>query len=43
MNPKRPTPRHIIIKIAKVKDKERIFKASRERELVTYNGTHIRL
>ena len=26
MNPKRPTPRHIIIKMPKVKDKERILK-----------------
>ena len=30
MNPNRPTPRHIIIKMAKVKDKERILKAARE-------------
>ena len=29
MNPRRPTPRHIIIKMAKVKDRERILKASR--------------
>ena len=26
MNPKRPTPRHIIIKMPKVRDKERILK-----------------
>ena len=26
MNPKRPTPRHIIIKMAMVKDEERILK-----------------
>ena len=25
MNPKRPTPRHIIIKMAKVKDEERVL------------------
>ena len=30
-NPKRPTPRHIIIKMPKVKKNERIFKASREK------------
>ena len=36
MNPKRPTPRHIIIKVTKVKDKDRILKAVRERELITY-------
>ena len=29
-NPKRPTSRHIIIKMAKLKDKERILKAARE-------------
>ena len=43
MNPKRPTPRHIIIKIAKVKEKERILKAAREKQVVTYKGTTIRL
>ena len=40
---KRPTPRHIIIKIPKVKDKERIFKAAIERQRVTYKGVPIRL
>ena len=43
MDPKRPTPRHIIIKMPKVKDKERIFKAAREKKLVTYRGDPIRL
>ena len=33
MDPKRTTPRHIIIKMPKFKDKERILKAARE---VTY-------
>ena len=28
-NPNRPTPRHIITKMAKVKDKDRILKAAR--------------
>ena len=32
---KRPTPRHIIIKMSKVKDKKRILKAAREKKLVT--------
>ena len=36
-------PRHIIIKMAKVKDKERILKAAREKQSVDYKGTHIRL
>ena len=33
---KRTTPRHIIIKLPKIKDKERILKAAREKERVTY-------
>ena len=43
MDAKRPTPRHIIIKIPKVKNKERILKAEREKKLVTYRGVPIRL
>ena len=43
MNPKRPTPRHIIIKMPKVKYKERNLKAAREKQLVTYKGAPIRL
>ena len=35
MDAKRPTPKHIIIKMPKVKDKERISKAARETQLVT--------
>ena len=31
-NPKRPTARHIIIKMAKFQDKERILKAAREKQ-----------
>ena len=34
MDAKRPTPRYIIIKFSKVKDKERFLKA-REKKLVT--------
>ena len=34
MDPKRPTPRHIIITMQKVKDKEKILKAAREKQLV---------
>ena len=33
---KRPTPRHIMIKMPKFKDKERILKAAREKQLVSY-------
>ena len=43
MNPKRPTPRHIIMKIPKVKDKERVLKAARERQLVAFKGSSYRL
>ena len=43
MDTKRPTTKHIIIKIAKVKDKERILKGAREKKLVTYRGVPIRL
>ena len=39
MNPNRPTPRHIIIKMTKVK--ERILKSARER--VKYKGSPINL
>ena len=43
MDAKRPTPRHIIIKMPKVKDKERILKAAREKQSVNYRGVPIRL
>ena len=42
-NPKRPTARHTIIKMAKFQDKERILKAAREKQEVTYKGAPIRL
>ena len=40
--PRRNT-RHIIISLPKIKDKERILKAAREKETVTYKGVPIRL
>ena len=43
MDAKRPTPRYIITKVPKVKDKGRILKAGREKQLVTYWGVFIRL
>ena len=43
MGPNRITPRHIIIKMPKVKNKERILKAAREKQRVTYKGVPIRL
>ena len=41
MDTERPTPRHIIIKMPKVKDQERILKTAREK--LTYKGVPIRL
>ena len=41
LDPRKYTPRHIIITLAKIKDK-RILKAAREKETVTYNGVPIR-
>ena len=43
MDAKSLTSRHFIIKMPKVKDKERILKAAREKKLVTYRGVPIRL
>ena len=43
MDPKRRTPRHIIIKMAKLKDKERILKAAKEKHLVICMGVPITL
>ena len=37
------TPRQIIIALPKIKDKERILKAAREKERVTYKGVPLRL
>ena len=38
INPRRNTPRHILIKLTKTKHKERILKATREKQQVTYKG-----
>ena len=43
MDSKRSTPRHIIIKLPKIKEKEKILKAARGRERITYKGVSIRL
>ena len=42
LDPRRHTPRHIIIKVPKMKYKERILKAAREKETVTYKGVPIK-
>ena len=43
LDPRRNTPRHIIITLAKIQDKERILKAARGKDTVTYKGVPIRL
>ena len=42
-DPRRNTPRHIIMTLPKIKEKERILEAAREKEAVTYKGVSIRL
>ena len=47
LDPRKHTPRHIIITLAKIKEKERILEAAREKDTVTYKGavsyTHLTL
>ena len=43
LDPRRNTPRHIIIILLKIKQKERILEAAREKDTVTYKGVPIRL
>ena len=38
LDPRRNTARHIIITLPKMKQKERILEAAREKETVTYKG-----
>ena len=42
INPRRNTSRHIVIK-PKIKDRDKILKATREKQQITYKGTSIRL
>ena len=43
INPRRNTPRHILIKLSKIKYKENILKAAREKQQITYKGITMRL
>ena len=43
INPKRNTPRHILIKLTETKTKERILETAREKQQVTYKGKSILL
>ena len=43
LDPRKHTPRHIIITLSKIKDMEIILKAARKKETVTNKGVPIRL
>ena len=43
INSRRNTPRNILIKLSKIKHKENILKAAREKQQLTYTGIPIRL
>ena len=43
INPKRNSPRHILIKLSKIKHKEKTLKAAREKQQITQKGISIRL
>ena len=43
INPRRNTLRHIVIKLTKLKDKEKFLKSTREKQQITYKGTPINL
>ena len=42
LNPRKPTPRHITVRVPKINNKERILKAAREKETAIYKGVPIR-
>ena len=43
INPRQSTQRHILIKLTKIKHKEQILKAAREKQHITYKGIPIRI
>ena len=43
INPRRNTPRLILIKLVKIKQKEQILKAAREKQQLTHKGIPIRI
>ena len=43
INPRKNTTRHILSKLTKIKLKEKILKATREKQKITYKGIPIRL
>ena len=43
VNPRRNPPRRMLCKLSKIKYKEKILKAAREKQQITYKGIPIRL
>ena len=43
INPRQNMPRHILIKLTNIKHKEKILKASREKQEITHKGISIRI
>ena len=43
INPRQNTPRHILIKLTKIKHKEQILKAAKEKQQITHKGTAIKI
>ena len=43
INPRQNTPRHILIKLMKIKHKEQILKSAREKQQITYKGIPIKI
>ena len=43
INPRENTPRHILVKLTNIKQKEQILKAAREKQQITHKGIPIRI
>ena len=43
INSRRNTPRHILIELIRIKHKEKILKAAREKQQITHKGIPIRI
>ena len=43
INPRRNTPRHILIKLTKIKHEKQVLKAAKEKQQITHKGISIRI
>ena len=43
INPRQNTPKHILIKLTKIKHKEQILKAAREKQQIPHKGIPVRI